>query len=149
MSHRSTLSRLAIASLAAAALMTAPATAMPTDSQGSTTAQDPRQQDMHASTVQPADKAAALNDVRGEAAAGGGTGGGETGGPFVQGPPTWPAHPTPLPRSTQQPVVVDGDDGGIDVEVPVALLILAGTLALGGGMAAIAMKGRSGTHVAH
>ena len=68
---------------------------------------------MHASTVQPADKAAALNDVRGEAAAGGGTGGGETGGLVVQGPPTWPALPdaaAAAPRSSRQPV--DSDDGG-------------------------------------
>jgi hypothetical protein len=147
MSHRSTLSRLALASLAAAVLAAAPASAMPADPQGAT-AQDPAQQDMHASTVQPADEAQTL-DLRGEAAtAGGGTGstsGGPQREPRLQGPPTWPVNPTPLPRPTQQPVVVDGDDGGIDLDVPVALLLMAGTLALGGGMAIVAMKSRTRT----
>ena len=147
MSHRSILSRLAITSLAAALLATAPATAMPTDPPG-TGASDAAQLDMHASTVQPPDKAQTL-DLRGEAAAGGGTG---SAGPAheapLPGPPTWPANPTPLPRPVQQPIATDsGDDIGLDL--PVALLILAGTLAVGGGMAVGATKVRARTRVAH
>ena len=89
MSHRTTLARLALASLAAAVLAAAPASAMPADPQG-TPAQDPRQQDMHASTVQPADQAPKL-DLRGEAAKpGGGTSGGPAREPKLQGPPTCP-----------------------------------------------------------
>ena len=146
MSHRTTLARLALASLAAAVLAAAPASAMPPDPQG-TPAQDPRQQDMHASTVQPADQAPKL-DLRGEAAKpGGGTSGGPAREPKLQGPPTWPVNPTPLPLPRPAPatVVDDGVDGGIDLEVPVAVLILVGTLALGGGMTFAAMKTRTRT----
>ena len=111
MTHRSILSRLAITSPAVALLATAPASAMPIDPQG-TAAKDPRLQNMHASTVQPADKAQTLDlrgeaaaggtvqsrqanagrtvqDARGEAAAGGGTGStGPASMPALQGPPT-------------------------------------------------------------
>jgi hypothetical protein len=174
MSHRSTLIRLAIASVATALVVAAPAAAMPIDPQG-TALKDARQKDMHASTVQAPDGAAktavkdargeasaaaggtttenAVKDARGEAAAGGGTGGGKAGGPVrepgFQGPPTWPMYPTPLPKPAQQPVVATdgGDDIGIDV--PVALLILAGALALGGGMAVAGMKARAHTRPAH
>jgi hypothetical protein len=149
MSHRSNLSRLAITSLAAALLATAPATAMQTDPPG-TGASDAAQQDMHASTVQAPDKAQTL-DLRGEAAAGGGTGStGSATEPPLLGPPTWPANPTPLPlpRHVQQPVATDsGDDIGLDL--PVALLILAGALGVGGGMAIAGTKVRARTRVAH
>jgi hypothetical protein len=147
MSHRNILSRLAITSLAAALLATAPASAMPTDPQGFG-ASDAAQRDMHASTVQPADKAQTL-DLRGEAAAGGGTGSTPpvAKGPFP-GPPTWPAYPTPLPRPAQQPIATDGGDD-IGLDLPVALLILAGTLAVGGGMAVGATQVRARTRVAH
>jgi hypothetical protein len=146
MSHRNTLSRLAGVSLVAALFAASPASAMPTDPAG-TGAKDPRQRDMHASTVQKP----GIADARGEAAAGGGTGG-ATGGPVreprVQGPPTWPMYPTPLPRPEQQPIVVDsGDDIGLDL--PVALVILAGALALGSGTAVAAMKVHGRTRVAH
>jgi hypothetical protein len=176
MTHRSILSRLAITSLAVALLATAPASAMPTDPQG-TAAKDPRQQDMHASTVQtpkenagrtvqdargeaaagssaqtPKEKAGrTVQDARGEAAAGGGTGStGPVSKPALQGPPTWPAYPTPLPlpRPAPQPIATDGGDD-IGLDLPVALLILAGTLAVGGGMAFAATKGRTRTRVAH
>ena len=148
MTHRSILSRLAITSLAVALLATAPASAMQSEPAG-TSANDPRQLDMHASTVQPADEAPSV-DLRGEAAAGGG-GTGSTGPaakPSLPGPPTWPINPTPLPRPTQQPVATDGGDD-IGVDLPVALLILAGTLAVGGGTAVALMKGRAPTRVAH
>jgi hypothetical protein len=172
MTHRNIRSRLAISSLAVALLATAPASAMPTDPHG-TAAKDPRQRDMHASTVQtpkenagrtvqdargeaaagssmqtPKENAGrTVQDARGEAAAGGGTGStGPASKPALQGPPTWPIHPTPLPRPAQQPIVTDGGDD-IGVDLPVALLILAGTLAVGGGLAVAATRGR--TRVAH
>ena len=125
---------------------------MPADPAG-TEAKDPRQQDMHASTVHKQDdtQTSATADARGEAAAGGG-GTGATGGPVreprLQGPPTWPMHPTPLPRPAPQTVVVDGGDDVV-LDLPVALLILMGSLALGGGMAAVALTARGRTRAAH
>jgi len=147
--HRRILRRLALASLAALCIGAPVASASPADPVGTgTTTQDPRQQDMHASTVQKPDKVVVVRDARGESAAGGGTTGGTAGGPVreprVQGPPTWPENPTSLPQPEQQPVATgDGDDIGIDL--PVALLILAGTLALGGGLAVAGMKARAHT----
>jgi hypothetical protein len=172
MTHRNTLIRLAIASVATALVVAAPAAAMPIDPYG--TAATDAQKNLYGSTVQApggtakdtvddvrgeaaaaaADGTAkgAVKDARGEAAAGGGTAGGTSAGPVrepaLQGPPTWPAHPTPLPRPQQQPVATDGGDG-IGIDVPVALLILAGTLALGGGMAVAGMKARTHTRTAH
>jgi hypothetical protein len=167
MTHRNILSRLAITSLAAALLATAPASAMPIGPQG-TAATDKRQLDMHASTVHAPDdargEAAAgssvqtpkekagrtVDDARGEAAAGGGTGStGPASKPALQGPPTWPMYPTPLPQPAQpQPIATDGGDD-IGLDLPVALLILGGTLAVGGGMAVAATKVRTRTRVAH
>ncbi len=176
MTHRNTLSRLALTSLTVALLATAPASAMPADP-GGTGATYPRQQDMYGSTVQapketadrsvqdargeaaagssaqtPKEKASrTVQDARGEAAAGGGTGStGPVSKPALQGPPTWPMHPTPLPlpQPAPQPVATDGGDD-IGLDLPVALLILAGTLAIGGGMAVVATKGRTRTRVAH
>jgi hypothetical protein len=176
MTHRNTLSRLALTSLTVALLASAPASAMPTDP-GGTAAKDPRQQDMYGSTVQspsekadrtvqdargeaaagssgqtPKEKASrTVQDARGEAAAGGGTGStGPVSKPALQGPPTWPMYPTPLPlpQPAPQPVLTDGGDD-IGLDLPVALLILAGTLAVGGGMAVVATKGRTRTRVAH
>ena len=88
-------------------------------------------------------------DARGEAAAsGGGTGStGPAAKPSFPSSPTWPTNPTPLPRPTQQPVATDGGDE-IGVDLPVALLILAGTLAVGGAAVAL-VKGRAPTRVAH
>jgi len=177
MSHRRNLSRLAIATLTAALLAAPSASAMPVDPTGAEAA-DPRQQDMHGSTVTPPkDTKQDVRDARGEAAAGGGTtggatsgghvrdargeaaaGGGTTGGatsggavrhPRLLPPPTWPAHPTPipLPPRAQSPVATDGGDD-VGVDLPVALLILAGTLALGGGLAVAGMKVRAHTRTA-
>lgn len=154
--HRRILSRLAIASLAAALLAAAPASAMPIGPQGAAV-QQKQQQDVHASTVDKAKDTTAPVAPQGEAAAsGGGTSGGSSAGPVakprLQGPPTWPAYPTPLPRPAQQPVQQPvASDGGDDigVDVPLALLIIAGTLALGGGMAVAAMKVRDHTRTAH
>ena len=58
----------------------------------------------------------------------------------------WPTNPQPI-ASAPAPVAdsVDGGDGGIDL--PVALLAIAGTLALGGVITVAALKHR--TRVAH
>ena len=145
--HRRILHRLALASLAALCIGAPVASAAPIDPPGTgATTQDPRQQDMHASTVQKPDKVVVVRDARGESAAGGGTTrpARPVREPRVQGPPTWPENPTSLPQPEQQPVATgDGDDIGIDL--PVALLILAGTLALGGGLAVAGMKARAHT----
>ena len=145
--HRRILHRLALASLAALCIGAPVASAGPIDPVGTgTTTQDPRQQDMHASTVQKPDKVVVVRDARGESAAGGGTTGGtaDQSAAALPGPPTWPENPTSLPQPEQQPVATgDGDDIGIDL--PVALLILAGTLALGGGLAVAGMKARAHT----
>ena len=63
---------------------------------------------------------------------------------YVQGPPTWPMHPQPIAAAPAH--VADaggGDDGGIDL--PVALISIAGTLALGGGLTAVALRHRTRT----
>jgi len=167
MSPSKTLPRLALATLAAACIAVPTASAQPIHPVGPA-APSPQQQDMHASTVHKPDPgigsqdvrgesaagrsvtAISVQDARGESAAGGGTSGGKPAEPQFQGPPTWPVHPTPIPApaTTQAPVATDGGDD-IGVDLPVALLILAGTLALGGGMAAAAMKVRDHTHTAH
>ena len=90
------------------------------------------------------DKVVVVRDARGESAAGGGTAGGPVREPRVPGPPTWPVDPTPIPQPEQQPVATGGNDD-IGIDLPVALLILAGTLALGGGLAVAAMKARANT----
>jgi hypothetical protein len=159
MSHRTTLPRLLIASLAAAALAAPAATAMPADAAG--TPKDARQADMHASTVtapKPAiqdlrTEAAAdqsrplvrsphlVQDLRTEAVA-------DQSRPLVRsahlvGPPTWPAHPQPI--AAQAPSVDGGGNGGGD-DVPVLLIaVIGGTLAIGAGMAATSLRIRART----
>ena len=166
MSPSKTLPRLALATLAAACIAVPTASAQPIHPVGPAAA-SLQQQDMHASTVHKPDAgigsqdvrgesaagrsvtAISVQDARGESASGGGTTGEPAGQPQFQGPPTWPLDPTPLPAPEQPaPVATDGGDD-IGVDLPVALLILAGTLALGGGMAAAAMKVRDHTHTAH
>jgi hypothetical protein len=145
MSQRRNLPRLLLAALAATCIAVPTAYAMPIDPQGTTT-QDKRQQDMHASTVKKADRT--TQDARGESAATRGTAGAAS-EPRLQGPPTWPSYPTPLPRPAQQPIATDGGGDDIGTDLPVALLVLAGTLALGGGLAVVAMKVRVHTRTAH
>ena len=146
-----TFSRLLIASLSAAAIAAPAAVAQPTD---------PVQRDMHASTVtKPASvqqdlraEAAVADpsrpagkDLRSEATADPSRAPSSSPGSFP-GPPVWPTNPQPI-ASAPAPVadVVDGGDGGIDL--PVALLAIAGTLALGGVITVAALKHR--TRVAH
>ena len=123
MSHRRNLCRLVLATLAAASVAAPAASAIPVDPTGP----------------------AAAFDARGESAAGGGpTSRPLNHGPFP-GPPTWPEDPAPLPPRTAPVRAGDGADGGVDL--PVVLLSIAGTLAIGGGMAVAAS--RVGTRTAH
>jgi len=128
-----TMSRLLIASLAAAAVAAPTAVAQPTD---------PAQLDMHASTVTK--PKSAQQDLRTEAAADTSRAPAYPGS--VPGPPTWPMHPQPIP-SAQAPVADGGDGGNGGVDLPVALLSIAGTLALGGGLTVAGLRHR--TRVAH
>jgi hypothetical protein len=130
MSHRTKLSRLVLATLAVASIAAPSAFAGPTDPVG-TGFQDQQ----------------TTPDARGESAAGGGpAAGGPIRQPRVQAAPTWPTHPTPLPRLAQPPLAADGGD---DVDLPVVLLVIAGTLALGGGLAVATSKVRAHTREAH
>jgi hypothetical protein len=156
-----TLSRLAIASLAAAALgAPAAAAAQPImDMHASTVNAAAAEQDLRGeaaseSAVKPAKvdrrgEAAAESavkpakvDLRGEAAADPSRA--PVSRPPLPGPPTWPAHPTPLMAPTTA-VVADDGDGGIDI--PASVFIVAGTLLAAGGMGAAALRFR--TRVAH
>jgi hypothetical protein len=165
MSPRKTL-QYALAATLATALMAAPASAMPYEPPGTGGAK--AEQDMHASTVHPpavhqdmrgeattdgggsGAVAKSGGDLRGEAAATGGTATADRGGPVRTPrlePPTWPAYPTPLPRPADAPVAVDGGDD--DGNLPLVLLVVAGTAALIGGAALAASRMRTGARVAH
>jgi hypothetical protein len=156
-----TLSRLAIASLAAAALAAPAASAQPITDMHASTVQKPApaEQDLRGeaaseSAVKPAKvdlrgEAAADSavkpakvDLRGEAAADPSRA--PVSRPPLPGPPTWPAHPTPLKAPTTA-VVADDGDGGIDI--PASVFIVAGTLLAAGGMGVAALRLR--TRVAH
>jgi hypothetical protein len=144
MSYRKTLSRLAIASLAAASFA-APASAMTIDMYASTVQKPtPAKQDLRGEAAADAAAKPGKQDLRGEAAAAPAVSP-VTRTPVAQGPPTWPAYPTPLP-APEPAVVVDGDDGGI--EVPEAILAIAGTLVLGAGMAVVVLRHRPRTRTA-
>jgi hypothetical protein len=112
MSHRISLSRMGLASLAAAAIAAPTATAQPID--------------MHASTVKK--PASQKQDLRTEAAVGA-----TQAQPHTPGPPTWPQHPRSLAQSQAPVAVADGDGGGGIGDVPVPLIVIAGTLVLGAG----------------
>jgi hypothetical protein len=147
MSYRKTLSRLAVASLAATTLAAPAASAMTMDMYASTV-QEPKsaQQDLRGEAAANAASAAAKpgkQDLRGEAAAAPAISP-QTRAP-LPGPPTWPAYPTPLP-APEATVVADGNDGSIDV--PEAILAIVGTLALGAGMAVVVLRHRPRTRTA-
>jgi len=130
MSRRTKLPRLMLATLAVASFAAPSAFAGPIDPAG-TGFQDQQ----------------TIRDARGESAAGGGTAArGPVRAPRVQAAPSWPTYPTPLPRPAQPPLVADGGD---DVDLPVVLLVIAGTLALGGGLAVATSKLRAHTREAH
>jgi hypothetical protein len=166
-----TLSRLLIASLSAAALAAPAAVAQPMgpaqmDMHASTvTKPASAQQDLRSEAAADPSRPAG-KDLRSEAAAdpsrapsnpGTSSYPGSFPGPPIlpahpslapanPGPPVWPTHPQPIP-SAPAPVAdsVDGGDGGVDL--PVALLAIAGTLALAGGLTVAALRHR--TRVAH
>ena len=140
-----TLSRLLIASLAAAAVAAPAAVAQPIDPQG-TTSSSPQsaQQDLRSEAAADPSRASqsAQQDLRTEATAD------PSRAPsyprYVQGPPTWPMHPQPIsPAPAHVADAGGGDNGGIDL--PVALISIAGTLALGGGFAAVTLRHRTRT----
>jgi len=164
MQDRKKLSRLAIAGLLAVAVgvPTATAAGMPIDSTRYVSQQDVlATTDMHASTVQaPAapkqdlrsenaiapSRAAAVHprgvmpDLRGEFAADP-----EPAPGTPAGLPTWPVDPKPIAPVVAQPV--DGDGNGIDIEWPIAALLLSGALVLGSALTFAAKRVR--TQAAH
>ena len=115
MLNRRMCSRLVLAALVSVLIAAPAASAMPIHPQGATTQ---------------------TQDARGEAAANGGGTGAVT-RLSVPAPRTWPAYPTPLPPRAA-PIPDGGGGGGVDV--PVVLLIIAGTLAIGGGMTVAANR---------
>jgi hypothetical protein len=137
-----TLSRLLIASLTAAAIAAPAAVAKPIDPTGAQ--QDkatPAVQDLRTEAVMPQTATPVERDMRTEAAKD------PSRAPEISqlpGPPTWPAYPRAL--TPPQATVTDGGDGG-GVEAPIVALIIAGSLALAGGLTAAALRHR--TRIAH
>jgi hypothetical protein len=151
MSYRNTLSSVAVAALLVAASGPV-ASAMPIDgpqhsAQAGAERKDPRQLDMHASTVQ---KATPKDDLRTEAAAEGSSTPvkPQTGTPIAKGDlrseaaadpsrapeapvgmPTWPVDPKPIVPVSPEPVATGGGDG---IEWPLSGIVVAGALLLGG-----------------
>jgi len=136
-----TLSRLVIVSLAAAAIAAPAASAKPTDPTGSAPDTASAIQDARTEAVKPQTGTPAQQEMRTEAAKD------PSRAPAVKplpGPPTWPSHPRAL-TPPQATVTDDGDGGGVDA--PLVALIIAGALALGGGMTVVTLRHR--TRVAH
>jgi hypothetical protein len=138
-----TMSRLLIASLTAAAIAAPAAVAQPIDPTGPAQDTAPAAQDLRTeAAAAPSPAPSAPQDLRSEAAAA------PSSAPshprYVQGPPTWPMHPQVISSAPAQVAdVSDGDGGGIDL--PVALIGVAGMLALGGGLTAVALRHRTRT----
>jgi hypothetical protein len=137
MSHRKTLSRLTIASLAAVGIAAPAATAMPAGPPVGTV-KDHWQAHMPSTTTKPE---TTHQELRGEAAV-------DQSRPPVRnprlvGPPTWPVDPQPIGRAETQSA--GGDGGGGDDDVPVLALVIGGALVLGGGMAVTAVRLRART----
>jgi len=149
MPHRKTLSRLAVASLAAVTLAAPAAVAQPMDMHASTVHKPtPAKVDLRGEAAADSKATPAKVDLRGEAAVDA-TRAPVTRAPITRaplpGPPTWPMHPTPLPVNRTAPVAVDG---GSDTDVPASVLIIAGTLLAAGGMGAVALYTRPRTRTA-
>ena len=143
------LSRLLIATLAGAALAAPAAMAQPTEPVDTAKQPATKTADLRGEAAVPGnlnlprppawpESGAIKKDLRSEAAAD------PSRGPAlprdIPGPPTWPMHPKPI-VDVQAPVADDGDGGGI--EAPIVALIIAGTLALGGGLTAAALRHRT------
>jgi hypothetical protein len=146
-----TLSRLMIASLTAMALAAPAAVAQPIDMHQSTSP-DPQpatwDQRTEASKfpayASPAPKPG--QDLRSEAAADPSRKPAPSFPRALPGPPTWPMHPAPI-ATAPGPVADGGDGGNGGIDLPVALIGIAGTLALGGGLTVVALRHRA--RVAH
>ena len=148
MPHGNTLSRLLIASLAAVAIMAPAAGAQPTDPVVTTQPQTDAPAGQEHRTENARDQAKAVSpsttqELRGENAKDPSRAPAPDAKP-LPGPPTWPLHPRVL--TPPQATVADGGDGG-GIEAPVLALLIAGTLALGGGLMAVTLRHR--TRVAH
>jgi hypothetical protein len=152
MPYRKNISRLALASLLAAAVSGPAAMAKPAlDTSVSPVqkptpgAQDKRSESAKEQSVAPQTKTAVSGDRRSPDAKD------QTRAPRAQaplpGPPTWPAYPRALTPPAQP--ATTGDGGDIDVEWPVAVLALAGTLLLGGGLAVAGYRLRVQARPAH
>ena len=164
MPHRKNMSRLAVASLIAAAVSAPAAMANPAIDTTASPVQKPTPGNQHvgsegamAQSIVPQTKQPANVDLGSEGAM-------EIyGGPHPSdrarapqptalrpGAPTWPEHPRVLVPPAET-VATDGGDGGdgIDVEWPVAVLALAGTLLLGGGVGVAGYRLRAQPRPAH
>ena len=136
------LSRLLIVTLTAAAVAAPAAVAMPIDPTGPSDA------------AQVSAEPSVAQDLRGEAAAGT-TAAPKSGQDLrsevtkdptrapLPGPPTWPVNPQVI-ATPNEPVPADGGDGG-GIEAPLVALIIAGVLALGGGLTVAALRQRTRT----
>ena len=136
------LSRLLIVTLTAAAVAAPAAVAMPIDPTGPSDA------------AQLSAEPSVAQDLRGEAAAGT-TAAPKSGQDLrsevtkdpmrapLPGPPTWPVNPQVI-ATPNEPVPADGGDGG-GIEAPLVALIIAGVLALGGGLTVAALRQRTRT----
>jgi len=161
MPHRKNMSRLAVASLIAAAVSAPAAMANPAIDTTASPVQKPTPGNQHvgsegatAQSIVPQTKQPANVDLGSEGAM-------EIyGGPHPSdrarapqptalrpGAPTWPEHPRVLVPPAQT-IATDGGDG-IDVEWPVAVLALAGTLLLGGGVGVAGYRLRAQPRPAH
>jgi len=152
MPHRNNMSRLAVASLIAAALSAPAAMANPAIDTTVSPVQKPTPGNQHvrsegamAQSIVPQTKAPVHVDLRSEGAKD------QTRAPqptaLRPGAPTWPEHPKVLVPPAQT-VATDGG-GGIDVEWPVVVLALAGTLLLGGGVGVAGYRLRAQPRPAH
>jgi hypothetical protein len=137
------LSRLIIVSLTAAAIAAPAASAKPIDPTGAAPDTAAVIEDARGEAVKPQTRTPVNQEMRTEAAKD------PSRAPAVKplpGPPTWPSHPRAL-TPPQATVTDDGDGGGIDL--PVALIGIAGIVALGGGLTVAALRARTRTRVAH
>lgn len=150
MSRCKTMYRMTVAALATTALVAPSAMAMPLDPATGGTKTDPRQRDMHASTVQAPDTQQELRapdavapsapkappvrqeqrspDALDQAPA-------PKSQPIPQGMPTWPTNPQTLPRPQEPAAVPTSGDGGGGVDWTVPAIALAACLMLGGAFA--------------
>ena len=163
MQVRSSISRIAVATMVAAMVAVPVASAMPADGviYGSSE-YAAEQQDMHASTVHKPESNA--GDLRGEASIAGSQAkaNGTTAaikqdqrteaakGPSISTPPpgmpTWPLDPEPLTPPATPVSATNSDDGAI--EWPIALLIGFGAVALAGALVVLVHQMRTQTRPA-